>query len=65
MDSKFPGLDSHIAEEKLRNIENSINRSLLDNSEKPSCKMKPCYIILFIFIGASAALITYACVKLF
>jgi len=63
MDSKFPGLDSYIAEEKLRNIENSITQSLL-NTKNPSCKLNPCYIIVFIFIGASAAAVTYACIKL-
>ena len=64
MDSKFPGLDSYIAEEKLRNIEKSIMQSLLD-TEKPKCKLNPCYIIVFILVGASAAVTTYACIKLF
>jgi len=63
MYSKFPGLDAHITEEKISNIENSIMQSLLD-TEKPKCKLNPCYIIVFIFIGAGAALITYACIKL-
>jgi hypothetical protein len=65
MYSKFPGLDVHINEEKISNIENSITQSLLDNTEKPNCKFNYCYIIVFIFIGASAAVITYACIKLF
>jgi hypothetical protein len=64
MDSKFPGLDSHIAEEKVINIENSITHSLINNSEKPKFVLNPCYIVLFIFIGVGAALITYTCVKL-
>jgi len=64
MYSKFPGLDTHITEEKVSSIENSITNSLLD-TEKPRCKLNPCYIIVFIFLGASAALITYACIKLF
>jgi hypothetical protein len=64
MDSKFPGLDSYICEEKVSNIENSITHSLLD-IEKPKCKLNPCYIIVFILVGASAAVTTYACIKLF
>jgi hypothetical protein len=63
MYSKFPGLDAHITEEKVSSIENSITNSLLD-TEKPRCKLNPCYIILFIFIGAGAALVTYTCIKL-
>jgi hypothetical protein len=65
MYSKFPGLDSHMNEEKVSNIENSITSSLISNSEKPRWKLNPCYIIVFIFIGVSAAVITYACIKLF
>ena len=64
MYSKFPGLDTHITEEKVSTIENSITNSLLD-TEKPRCVFSPCYVILFIFIGAAAAVITYACIKLF
>jgi hypothetical protein len=63
MYSKFPGLDSYISEEKVNIIENSITYSLLD-TEKPKCVLNPCYIIVFIFIGAGAAVITYTCVKL-
>ena len=65
MESKFPGLDAYIAEEKLRNIENSINRTLLENTEKPNCKINFCLIIVFIFMFASVALLTYASIKLF
>jgi hypothetical protein len=64
MESKFPGLDAYIAEEKLRNIKNSINRTLLENAEKPDCKMNPCFIIVLIVVFAGVALLTYACIKL-
>ena len=64
MESKFPGLDAYIAEEKLRNIKNSINRTLLENVEKPDCKMNSCFIIVLIFVFAGVALLTYACIKL-
>ena len=63
MDSKFPGLDSYKMEKKVSDIENSIQNSLIDNSEKNQGKIHACYIVTTFFACVTIILIIYYCVK--
>lgn len=68
MNSKFPGLDQYIMNEKVSDIENSITSSLINNSERKKCELTPFYIIGFICICLAlcsvAAIFTYVFIKM-
>lgn len=65
MVSQFPGLDNYRMEKRVADIENSIQNSLLDNSETNSnTKIQPFYIAVTLLVLGCIGLIIYACVSL-